>query len=154
MALLLSLTAAAEEPPHWAYQPLRRPDVPAVKDSARVRNPIDRFIAAKLEKAGLSSTSEAEPRTLLRRVTFDLTGLPPTPEQLSAFLADTKPGALERVVDRLLTSPRYGERQARHWMDAVHFAETHGHDQDRIRTNAWPYRDYRITVASMSSRSR
>jgi hypothetical protein len=144
LALILACTAAAEEPPHWAYQPLRRPNVPAVKESARARNPIDRFITAKLEKAQLDPAAEADPRTLLRRVTFDLIGLPPTPEELNAFLADTKPGALERVVDRLLASPRYGERWARHWMDAVHFAETHGHDQDRIRTNAWPYRDYLI----------
>jgi len=142
--LLTFAAAAAEDPPHWAYQPLRRPNVPAVKESTRVRNPIDHFIAAKLEDAKLSPAPEADPRTLLRRVTFDLTGLPPTPEELNAFLADSKPGALERVVDRLLASPRYGERWARHWMDAVHFAETHGHDQDRIRTNAWPYRDYLI----------
>jgi hypothetical protein len=144
LALILACSAAADEAPHWAYQPLRRPNVPAVKDAARVRNPIDRFIAAKLEHAKLNPAPEADPRTLLRRVTFDLIGLPPTPEELNAFLADTKPGALERVVDRLLASPRYGERWARHWMDAVHFAETHGHDQDRIRTNAWPYRDYLI----------
>ena len=144
IALLLPFIAAAEEASHWAYQPLRRPNVPAVKDPARVRNSIDHFINAKLENAKLRPAPEADPRTLLRRVTFDLTGLPPTPEELNTFLADTKPGALERVVDRLLTSPRYGERQARHWMDAVHFAETHGHDQDRIRTNAWPYRDYLI----------
>jgi hypothetical protein len=144
LALILASTAAAEEPPHWAYQPLRRPNVPAVKDAARVRNPIDHFITAKLQNAKLIPAPEADPRTLLRRVTFDLIGLPPTPEELNAFLADTKPGALERVVDRLLASPRYGERWARHWMDAVHFAETHGHDQDRIRTNAWPYRDYLI----------
>ncbi len=136
--------AVAEDQPHWAYQPLRRPNVPAVKETARVRNPIDYFIAAKLEDAKLTSAPEADPRTLLRRVTFDLTGLPPTPEELKLFLADTNSGALERVVDRLLASPRYGERWARHWMDAVHFAETHGHDQDRIRTNAWPYRDYLI----------
>ncbi len=142
--LLTFAAAAAEDSPHWAYQPLRRPKVPAVKESARVRNPIDHFINAKLENAKLSPAPEADPRTLLRRVTFDLTGLPPTPEELNAFLADSKPGALERVVDRLLASPRYGERWARHWMDVVHFAETHGHDQDRIRTNAWPYRDYLI----------
>ncbi len=144
IALLLPFIAAAEEAAHWAYQPLLRPNVPAVKDPARVRNPIDHFINAKLENAQLGLAPEADPRTLLRRVTLDLTGLPPTPEELNTFLADTKPGALERIVDRLLASPRYGERWARHWMDAVHFAETHGHDQDRIRTNAWPYREYLI----------
>src|SRR4029079_8054927 len=80
----------------------------------------------------------------LRRVTFDLTGLPPTPEAVDAFLADPSPDAYEKRVDALLVSPRSGERGARHWIDAVHFAETHGHDQDRIRPNAWPYRDYLI----------
>src|SRR5256886_16769816 len=82
--------------------------------------------------------------TLFRSVYFDLIGLPPTSGEMRAFLADKSPDAYERVVDRLLASPRYGERWARHWMDAVHFAETHGHDPDRIRTNAWPYRDYLI----------
>src|SRR5207253_4074578 len=81
---------------------------------------------------------------LIRRVTFDLTGLPPTPEEIDAFLADPSPRAYEKVVDRLLASPHYGERWARHWMDVIHFAETHGHDQDVPRENAWPYRDYLV----------
>jgi hypothetical protein len=92
----------------------------------------------------MTPSRPTDKRTLLRRVTFDLTGLPPTPEETRAFLADKSPKAFENVVDRLLASPRYGERWARHWMDVVHFAETHGNDQDRIRTNAWPYRDYLI----------
>ena len=86
----------------------------------------------------------ADRRTLLRRLSIDLTGLPPTPDELAAYLADTSADAYERQVDRLLASPRYGERWARHWMDVVHFAETHGNDQDRPRPNAWPYRDYLI----------
>ncbi len=136
---------AAEEPTHWAYRPLTKPALPAVKSQA-IRNPIDQFIVAKLEQSGRAPAPETDKRTLLRRTYFDLIGLPPTPEDLKAFLADEKPGAFERVVDRLLASPRYGERWARHWMDVVHFAETHGHDQDRIRTNAWPYRDYLIAA--------
>ena len=142
-AALLS-TAAAEPATNWAYQPLVRPPVPQVANTNRVRNPIDRFILSELERHALAPAREADRRTLLRRVYFDLIGLPPTREEVNAFLADGAPDAWERVVDHLLASPRYGERWARHWMDAIHFAETHGHDQDRIRTNAWPYRDYLI----------
>jgi phytoene dehydrogenase-like protein len=134
------------EPPatnHWAYRPLGSPRPPAVADKP-TRNPVDAFIRAKLSAAGLPPAPEADRRTLLRRVCFDLTGLPPTPEELRAFVADTSTNAYETVVERLLASPRHGERWARHWMDAAHFAETHGHDQDRIRTNAWPYRDWLI----------
>ncbi|MFM8360465.1 MAG: DUF1549 and DUF1553 domain-containing protein [Verrucomicrobiota bacterium] len=105
---------------------------------------MDRFLQAALEAQGLGLAPEADRRTLLRRVSFDLTGLPPSPAELTAFAADPDPLAYERAVDRLLASPAHGERWARHWMDAAHFAETHGHDQDRIRTNAWPWRDYLI----------
>jgi len=140
----IQTAATAEEQPHWAYRPIEKPTPPAF-ESKWVRNPIDNFIAAKLEIVALTPAPEADKRTLLRRVYFDLIGLPPTLEDLKAFLADTKPDAFERVADRLLASPRYGERWARHWIDVVHFAETHGHDQDRIRTNAWPYRDYLVT---------
>jgi hypothetical protein len=145
LVVALSSGVAAEEPPHWAYQPLRRPAVPAVAKSKSLRNEIDRFVTARLEPAALAPAREADKRSLLRRVYFDLVGLPPTPDDVRSFLVDDKPDAFERVVDHLLASPRYGERWARHWMDAIHFAETHGHDQDRIRTNAWPYRDYLIT---------
>lgn len=142
------LLDAANPPPAstngWAFQPLCRPPLPQVKHDDWVRQPLDRFVLAKLEDHGLEPAHEAGRRTLLRRVYFDLVGLPPTPEEMRAFLADTSPDAYERVVDRLLASPRYGERWARHWMDAAHFAETHGNDQDRIRTNAWPYRDYLV----------
>ena len=95
---------------------------------------------------------EADRRTLIRRVYFDLIGLPPTPEEVAAFVNDREPLAYEHVVDRLLASPRYGERWARHWMDIAHFAETHGHDQDRIREYAWPYRDYLIASFNADKR--
>jgi mono/diheme cytochrome c family protein len=127
--------AAASNRPHWAYQPLQ---VPAGAKS------IDAFILDKLHEKGLSKSPPAEKRVWLRRVTFDLIGLPPTPEEMNAFLSDVSPGAFATVVDRLLASPHYGERWARHWIDVVHFAESHGHDQDRPRPNAWPYRDYLI----------
>ncbi len=141
----LALRLLGESPPtnHWAYQPLRSPEPPPASDG-RMLNPVDAFIRAKLAQAGLQPSPEADRRTLLRRVYFDLIGLPPTPEELSAFVADASTNAYQTIVDRLLTSPRYGERWARHWMDVAHFAETHGHDQDRIRSNAWPYRDYLI----------
>ncbi len=134
-------------PDHWAYRPLNHAVVPAISAPewrAWPQNVIDRFVLAKMLDRGLKPSPPADKRTLLRRVTIDLTGLPPTPEELDEFLADTSPLAYERVVDRLLASPRYGERWARHWMDLVHFAETHGNDQDRPREHAWPYRDYLI----------
>src|SRR5207253_3578737 len=102
------------------------------------------FVLAKLQAAGIASSGAAERRVLVRRLSFDLIGLPPTPEEIADFLTDTAPDAYQRLVDRLLASPQYGERWARHWMDVAHFAETHGHDQDRIRPNAWRYRDYLI----------
>lgn len=136
---------ALAEPAHWAYQPLRPPTPPPAAP-ARGGHPVDAFIQAKLAAAGGQPSPAAAPRTLLRRLYFDLIGLPPTPEEVNAFVADPSAAAYERVVNRLLSSPRYGERWARHWLDAAHFAETHGHDQDRIRTNAWPYRDYLINA--------
>jgi hypothetical protein len=129
---------------HWAYRPLVRPAIPTVKHTAWVRNPIDAFVLARLEAQDMTPSALADRQTLLRRVTFDLLGLPPTSEETDAFLADASPEAYEKVVDRLLASPHHGERWARHWMDVVHFAETHGHDQDAPRENAWPYRDYLI----------
>lgn len=130
---------------HWAYRPLVKPAPPsAAPHEAWVENPIDAFIAAQFVAKKLAPSPPADRRTLLRRVTFDLTGLPPTPEEVAAYLADEASGAYERAVDRLLASPHYGERWARHWMDVVHFAETHGNDQDRERPHAWPYRDYLI----------
>jgi hypothetical protein len=134
----------APEKPHWSLQPLRQIAPPKTRDRKWPRTAIDQFILAQLEARRMTPNPPADRRTLLRRINFDLVGLPPTPEEQRRFLADQSPKALENVVDRLLASPRYGERWARHWMDVVHFAETHGNDQDRIRTNAWPYRDYLI----------
>jgi hypothetical protein len=136
--------AQGTEAVHWAYRPLTKPALPAVRQTGWVRSPVDAFILAALEKKGLTPSPPADRRTLLRRVTFDLLGLPPTPEEIDAFLADPSPDAYEKMVDRLLASPHHGERWARHWMDVIHFAETHGHDQDVPRENAWPYRDYLI----------
>jgi hypothetical protein len=126
---------------HWSLRVLKAPAVPA---AAPGTNPIDAFILAKLAEKGLSPSPPTDRRTLIRRLTYDLHGLPPTPEETNHFLADPSPDAYERLVSRLLASPRYGERWARHWMDIAHYAETHGHDQDAIRENAWPYRDYLI----------
>src|ERR1051326_1265726 len=134
-----SSPGAPSLPDDWAFRPLNRPCVPESPAANQASlNPIDAFIRAKLEEHGFAPSPEADKRTLLRRVHFDLIGLPPTPDELRAFMADASPEAYEHAVDRLLASPRYGERWARHWMDAAHFAETHGHDQDRIRTNACP----------------
>src|SRR5262245_21539543 len=146
-AALLAPAAAAADDTWWSLKPVARvqpPPAPTGRLADWPRNPIDRFILAKLAEKGLAPSPEADRRTLTRRVTFDLTGLPPTPDEVEAFLRDESPDAYEKVVDRLLASPRHGERWARHWMDAARFAETHGHDQDRPRPNAWPYRDYLI----------
>src|SRR6202011_2008863 len=102
------------------------------------------FVLDRLHAKGLHASPAADRRTLIRRVTFDLIGLPPTPDEIEAFLNDPAPDAYEKVVDRLLASSHFGERWARHWMDVIHFAETHGHDQDVPRDHAWPYRDYLI----------
>ena len=117
-------TAEAQEGGHWAFQPVRNPPVPATRHVAE--NPVDAFVFAALEEVGLTPGPPADPRTLLRRVTFDLTGLPPTPEEIDAFLADGAPDAYERAVDRLLASPRYGERWGRHWLDVARYADTKG----------------------------
>ena len=130
----------------WSLKPLLRPAVPrvGVVKTGWAANAIDAFILAKLGEKGLAPSPEADRRTLIRRLSFDLLGLPPEPEEVDAFENDRSADAYERLVERLLASPNYGERWARSWMDLVHFAETHGHDQDRIRPNAWPYRDYLI----------
>src|ERR1051326_6011172 len=130
---------------HWSLQPISRPKVPPVGNPRwKPRNPIDHFIFAKLAEAKLSPSSEAPRRILIRRLYFDLIGLPPTPAEVRAFERDTAPDAYEKVVERLLASPRYGERWARHWLDVVRFAETHGFEMNQPRPNAWPYRDYVI----------
>src|SRR5262249_5261006 len=122
----------------------RRAKLPAVNNAGWVRTPIDAFILNRLERQGLAPNAEADRRTLVRRLYYDLLGLPPAPAETDAFLNDQTPGAYERLVDRLLASPRYGERWARHWLDAVHYGDTHGYDKDKLRSNAWPYRDYVI----------
>ena len=123
----------------WSLKPLSRPTVPDPSGS-----PVDAFLLAKLREKGLKFSPEAGRRTLIRRLSVDLTGLPPTPDEIDGFLKDAAPDAYDRLVERLLASPRYGERWARHWMDVAHYADSHGHDQDRARPNAWPYRDYLI----------
>ena len=128
---------------HWAYVKPVRPELPAVNDAAWVRNPIDNFILAKLEKEGLKPSPEAAKTTLLRRVYLDLTGLPPTPQQVDEFLNDKRPDAYERVVDSLLASPHYGEKWARQWLDLARYADSNGYEKDRRRT-AWEYRDWVI----------
>jgi hypothetical protein len=128
----------------WSLQPIRRPKPPGVKATAWVRNPIDGFVISRLEAEGLAPAPEADRRTYARRVTLDLTGLLPSPEEVDAFLADKSPDAYEKLVDRLLASPAYGERWARHWLDVARFAESHGYEMNTLRPNAWPYRDYVI----------
>jgi hypothetical protein len=130
---------------HWAFKPRVRPPVPDVRaTTAAIRNPIDNFIAARLARDGIKPSPEADRLTLIRRVTLDLTGLPPTPSEVDAFLADTSPNAYEKVVDRLLASPHFGERWAQHWLDVVRFAESDGFELDADRPQAWRYRDYVI----------
>jgi hypothetical protein len=153
---------------HWSFKPLASPPLPIVADTVWPRDPLDRFILARLEQAGLRPAPEAEPAAWLRRVTYDLTGLPPTPEELQAFLAASATPSLPysptpqpvkesrsnrvpesayaAVVDRLLASPRYGERWAQHWLDIVRYADTHGFEVNTERPHAWPYRDYVIAA--------
>lgn len=128
----------------WAFQPVIDPPVPAARDAAWVRSPIDAFVLAKLEAKGLRPARPADQYSLLRRVTFDLTGLPPTPVEIEAFIADDLPGAFEKVVDRLLASPAYGERWGRHWLDVARYADSNGLDENTAFGNAWRYRDYVI----------
>jgi len=126
---------------------LRKPTpraIPPVASQAAARNPIDAFIQEKLTAAGIAPAAEADRRTLIRRLSFDLNGLPPEPEAVEQFLADESPHAFERLVNRLLDSPRYGERWARHWLDVVRYADTHGYERDEFRPLAWQYRDYVI----------
>jgi mono/diheme cytochrome c family protein len=129
---------------HWSYQPVKRPAIPTVKEAAWVKNPIDAFIAAKLEERGLTPSKPADRRTLIRRVSFDLIGLPPTPEEVEAFVADPAADAYEKLVDRLLASPHYGERWARHWLDLARYSDTKGYvfTEERRYPYSYTYRDY------------
>jgi mono/diheme cytochrome c family protein len=128
----------------WAYQPVQPYNVPEVNDRGWSRNEIDQFVFRRLAENNLTPAKEADRIALLRRACFDLHGLPPTPQETEAFLADTAPGAYDRLIDRLLESPRYGERWARHWLDVVRYAESDGYREDAYRPHAWRYRDYVI----------
>ncbi|HEV7406003.1 MAG TPA: DUF1553 domain-containing protein [Chthoniobacteraceae bacterium] len=138
------LVKVADPRDHWSFQPVANPAPPATADQAWPRSAIDRFVLARLERESLRPAPEAERRAWLRRVSFDLTGLPPSPEQMTSFVRDTRPDAYERVADELLKSPRYGEHWAQHWLDVVRYADTHGFEVNTERPNAWPYRDYVI----------
>jgi hypothetical protein len=131
-----------EQRAYWAFQPVRKPELPNVRHA--VRNPIDAFILDRLEREGLEPAPEASKLDLVRRVTYDLTGLPPTPQEIDAYLADAAPDAYEKLVDRLLASPRYGERWAQHWLDVVRFGESEGFEYDTPVGNLWRFRDYVI----------
>lgn len=143
-ALVICATArdfSAEERAHWAFQPVKRSPVPSVSENG---NPIDAFILKELEARQLKLNAPADKVTLIRRASLDLIGLPPSPEEVGAFLADDSPQAFERVIDRLLLSPHYGEKAARHWLDLARYAESEGFKADETRPNAWRYRDYVI----------
>ncbi len=152
LAAALSLLAAepkqkeftAQQKRWWAFQKVTKPAVPAVQNTAWTRNPIDAFVLAKLEDKGIKPSAEANRVTLLRRLSLDLTGMPPTPEETQAFLADSSPNAYEKQVERLLASPRYGERWARHWLDLARYADSNGFKADETRPHVWRYRDYVI----------
>jgi mono/diheme cytochrome c family protein len=134
----------AEDRAFWSFRPLRVVAPPTVNDESWAKTPIDRFMLAALDAKGLAPNPTADRRVLIRRLSFDLIGLPPAPEEVDAFVADDHPDAYDRLVDRLLDSPRYGERWARHWMDVARFAESHGYEQDYDRPFAYHYRDFLI----------
>jgi hypothetical protein len=136
--------STAEDRNWWSFQPVRKVAVPEVKDNGWSRNPIDHFIFAKLNAEGLTPSPAAQPRALIRRVYFDLIGLPPSADDVEHFIADPSPGAYEKLIDKLLQSPQYGEKWARHWLDLVRYAESDGYKSDSFRPNAWRYRDYVI----------
>jgi hypothetical protein len=141
-----SVHAGQEREPLWSLSPVRKPSVPLTKDKRWARNPVDSFILASLERSNLRPAAEADRRTLIRRLTYDLTGLPPTPQEVDSFLADRSGDAYEKLVDRLLASPRYGERWARHWLDLARYADTKGYvfEEDRNYQNAYTYRAWVI----------
>ena len=142
----LGLNAAEVPPnePHWAFIPVSRPSIPASETASEVINPVDAFIQARLAQSRLKPSAEADRGTLIRRLYLVLLGVPPTPEEVSAFVSDTRPRAFERQVDRALEDPRYGERWGRHWLDVIRFAESNGFETNRERLSAWRFRDYVI----------
>src|SRR5262245_44805485 len=131
---------------HWSFAPLKRPELPAVKNAAWPRSAIDSFVLAKLESKVVAPAPTAERTTLLRRLSFDLLGLPPTPEELAGFELAVSPDAYERQLDRLLASPAFGERWGQYWLDLARFAETDGYEHDKVRPSAWRYRDWVIAA--------
>jgi hypothetical protein len=137
------LEQGAPYQPHWAFIPPREPELPPVEDDGWATNPIDRFVLAQLEREGLAPSPEAERERLIRRLTYDLTGLPPALDEIERFLEDTRPDAYEALVDRLLDSPAYGERMAAEWLDLARYADSHGYQDDGIRY-MWPWRDWVI----------
>ena len=136
--------ASSEKAKYWSFEAPREQSQPAVRDAGWVKSPIDAFVLAGLEAKGLRPAPAADKRTLIRRATYDLTGLPPSEENVSAFIADSSPAAFARVIDRLLESPRYGERWGRHWLDVARYADSNGLDENLVYRNAWRYRDYVI----------
>src|SRR5260221_8293894 len=129
---------------HWAFQPVRTPIVPSVRNVRWIRNPIDAFVLAPLEAKGWRPGDAATPQTLFRRMYLDLVGLPPTPKEQVAFLKDPSPSAFDALEDELLARPAYGERWGRHWLDLVRYAESNGYERDATKPFAWQYRDYVI----------
>ena len=140
----MKITAADRD--YWAYRPLKRPGVPRVRNTDWLSSPIDAFILAKIEEKGLAPAPPADRVALIRRAFYDLTGLPPTPEEVDAFVRDPSPDAYEKQIDRLLASPGYGEKWGRHWLDLVRFAETHGYERDSPKPFAWRFRDYVVNA--------
>lgn len=138
--------ARTRDPQHWAFQPPHEPRVPAVKNEAWAATTVDKFVLSKLEAAEITPAERADKRTLIRRVTFDLTGLPPTPSEIEDFLADERADAFAQVVDRLLASPAYGEKWGRHWLDVTRYADSNGLDENIAHGNAWRYRDYVVAA--------
>jgi Protein of unknown function (DUF1553)/Protein of unknown function (DUF1549) len=143
-AAATATTPQTESQTFWAYRPVKRPELPAVQQQAWVRTPIDRFVLARLEEKAIAPSPDADRATFIRRATLDVWGLIPTPEEVAAFVADRSPDAYDKLVDRLLASPRYGERQARRWLDLARYADSTGFEGDRTRPNMWRYRDYVI----------
>ncbi len=138
--------AASAARDQWSFRPVSRPGIPSVKHRDWCRNPIDAFLVSRIESNGLEPAPPADRVTLIRRVTYDLTGLPPTPDAVDSFMSDRGPGAYERLVDRLLASPQYGEKWGRHWLDLVRYGETNGYERDSAKPFAWRYRDYVIAA--------
>lgn len=141
-----SAANAASTTRHWSFEPISKAEPPAVKQQAWARNPVDRFVLAKLEAEGVEPAPEADRRTLARRAAFDLTGLPLSPEEMAEFVNDQRPDAYERLVDRLMSSPHYGERQAIPWLDGARYADSDGYERDPLRPHAWRWRDWVINA--------